>query len=58
MKQELIKNNYYEAVNKEWIDAAVIPGDQPMMSAFLELHLDIEKLLMDLAKNGIKTKQD
>ena len=34
MKQELIKNNYYEAVNKEWIDAAVIPGDQPMMSAF------------------------
>lgn len=54
MKQELIKNNYYEAVNKEWIDAAVIPGDQPMMSAFLELHLDIEKLLMDLAKKWDK----
>lgn len=49
MKQELIRNNYYEAVNKEWIDKAVIPGDQPMLSAFLELHLEIEKTLIDLA---------
>jgi putative endopeptidase len=54
MKKELIKTNYYEAVNKDWIDKAEIPSDQPMMSAFLELHLDIEKKLMSLAKKWVK----
>ena len=48
MKNELIKSNYYEAVNGEWLETAKIPGDQPSVSAFLELHLGIEKTLMDL----------
>ena len=48
MKKELIKTNFYEAVNGEWIENAKIPGDQPSVSAFLELHLGIEKTLMDL----------
>ena len=48
MKKELIKTNFYEAVNGEWIKDAKIPGDQPAVSAFLELHLGIEKTLMDL----------
>ena len=48
MKKELIKTNFFEAVNGEWLDQAVIPGDQPSISAFLELHLGIEKTLMDL----------
>lgn len=50
MKKELIKKDYYRAVNSSWLEKAVIPGDQPQMSAFLELHLGIEKLLMELAK--------
>jgi len=49
MNKELIKKNYYEAVNGEWLSKAVIPGDQPQISAFLELHLGIEKTLMELA---------
>ncbi len=49
MNKEQIKTNFYEAVNGEWLEKAVIPGDQPSISAFLELHLDIEKTLMDLA---------
>ncbi|HPD13076.1 MAG TPA: M13 family peptidase, partial [Bacilli bacterium] len=49
MNKELIKKNYYEAVNQEWLSKAEIPGDQPQISVFLELHLDIEKTLMDLA---------
>lgn len=49
MNKELIKTNFYEAVNGEWLEKAVIPGDQPSISAFLELHLGIEKTLMDLA---------
>ncbi|MCF7931901.1 MAG: M13 family peptidase [Acholeplasmataceae bacterium] len=48
MKKEQIKTNFYEAVNGEWLEQAVIPGDQPSISAFLELHLGIEKTLMDL----------
>lgn len=48
MNKEKIKENFYEAVNGEWLEKAVIPSDQPAVSAFLELHLDIEKTLMDL----------
>lgn len=48
MNKEKIKTNFYEAVNGEWLEKAVIPGDQPAISAFLELHLGIEKTLMDL----------
>lgn len=48
MNKALIKKNFYEAVNKDWLEKAEIPADQPSMSAFLELHLGIEKTLMDL----------
>jgi|BioPla2DNA2_1021312.scaffolds.fasta_scaffold05936_1 putative endopeptidase len=54
MKKELMKDNFYEAVNGEWLEKAVIPGDQPQISAFLELHLEIEELLMDLASKWSK----
>lgn len=58
MKKELIKDNFYEAVNGSWLEKIEIPSDQPAMSAFTELHLDIEKTLMELAKNGIMIKRD
>jgi putative endopeptidase len=54
MNKELIKTNYYEAVNGKWLENAVIPDDQPTMSAFLELHLGIEKMLMDLTSKWEK----
>ncbi|MFA7055820.1 MAG: hypothetical protein WC134_04765, partial [Acholeplasmataceae bacterium] len=54
MRKEQIKTNYYEAVNGEWLENAVIPGDQPSISAFLELHLGIEKTLMDLTSTWEK----
>ncbi|MBU1094757.1 MAG: M13 family peptidase [Firmicutes bacterium] len=54
MKNELIKTNYYEAVNGKWLENAVIPNDQPSMSAFLELHLGIEKMLLDLTSKWEK----
>jgi putative endopeptidase len=54
MNKEQIKTNFYEAVNGEWIEKAVIPGDQPAVSAFLELHLGIEKTLMDLTSEWEK----
>ena len=48
MKKELIKTDYYKAVNSDWLEKAKIPDDKPSMSAFLELHLGIEETLMDL----------
>ena len=54
MTKEQIKTNFYEAVNGSWLENAVIPGDQPSMSAFLELHLGIEKTLMDLTSQWEK----
>lgn len=58
MKKELLKDNFYKAVNGEWLENAVIPDDQPSMSAFLELHLDIEKTLMDLTNKWVKDQTD
>lgn len=57
MKKEHIKTNYYEAVNGAWFEEAKIPGDQPSISAFLELHLGIEKTLMDLASKWEKDQK-
>jgi len=54
MNKELIKTNFYEAVNGEWIEKAKIPGDQPAVSAFLELHLGIEKTLLKLTSKWEK----
>ena len=57
MNQEKIKTNFYEAVNGEWLEKAEIPGDQPSVSAFLELHLGIEKTLMDLTSKWEKEQE-
>jgi putative endopeptidase len=58
MKKEQIKVNYYEAVNGEWLEKAKIPGDQPAVSAFLELHLGIEKTLMNLTSKWEKNPEE
>lgn len=54
MKKELLKDNFYQAVNNSWLEKAEIPADKPAMSAFLELHLEIEETLLDLAKKWSK----
>ncbi len=53
MNKKLIKSNFYEAVNGSWLESAVIPNDQPAMSAFLELNLGIEKTLMGLTNEWL-----
>ena len=50
MNKDKIRKDFYHAVNEKWLEKAEIPGDQPAVSAFLELHLGIEKTLMDLTK--------
>lgn len=58
MNRELIKSDFYKAVNGEWLEKAQIPGDKPSISAFLELHLEIEELLMDLTKKWSDNPKD
>ncbi len=57
MKKELIKENFYQAVNGSWLESAEIPSDKPAMSAFLELHLGIEETLMELAAKWEKDQK-
>jgi putative endopeptidase len=57
MNNNLVKDNFYEAVNGEWLKKAKIPGDQPAVSAFLELHLGIEKTLISLTKEWEKNQE-
>ncbi len=56
MNNDKIKTNFYESVNGEWLEKTEIPGDQPSVSAFLELHLGIEKTLMDLTAKWEKNQ--
>lgn len=58
MKEELLKTNFYESVNGAWLEKTKIPGDQPSVSAFLELHLGIEKTLMDLTKKWEENQEE
>jgi len=54
VNDKLIKTDFYRAVNGDWLDKALIPGDQPSISAFLELHLGIEKTLLELTDKWSK----
>ncbi len=58
MNKERIKTNFYEAVNGDWLEKAEIPGDQPSVSAFLELHLGIEETLMGLTSKWEKDQTE
>ncbi len=51
MSNNKLKTDFYHAVNEQWLETTDIPGDQPAVSAFLELHLDIEKTLTELTED-------
>lgn len=46
VNRSIEKDNLYRAVNQEWIDQAEIPDDKPSVGGFIELHDDVEELLM------------
>ncbi|MCD4826228.1 MAG: M13 family peptidase [Acholeplasmataceae bacterium] len=58
MRKELIKTDFYKAVNGDWLEKAEIPGDKPSISAFLELHLGIEETLLDLTSKWEKDQTE
>lgn len=53
-----LKSNFYEFINREWLEKAVIPSDMPSVSAFVELHVGIEKTLMKLTKEWEKKPEE
>lgn len=46
MNNELLKNDFYEYVNGEWLKTAEIPADKPATGGFQDLVDSIDKLLM------------
>ena len=42
----LSKDDFYEAVNGEWLTSAVIPADRPSVGGFMDLSDDVEEALM------------
>ena len=47
MNKELLKQDFYEAVNEEWLKTAKIPADKPVTGGFQELVVGIDDLLMN-----------
>ncbi len=46
MAKVRIQDDLYTFVNQEWLDSAVIPDDKPATGGFINLDLDVEKLLI------------
>ncbi len=46
MNKEMLKKDFYEEVNKKWLQETTIPNDKPAINSFQILADDIEKLLM------------
>ncbi|VEU78220.1 M13-type metalloendopeptidase [Mycoplasmopsis columbinasalis] len=49
MDRTLLKENFYRAVNKEWLAKTKIPNNRPSIGTFVEIHLKNEKRVEKLA---------
>ncbi|WP_165038116.1 M13-type metalloendopeptidase [Enterococcus sp. ZJ1622] len=47
MNRERLKQDFYEAVNEDWLKTAKIPADKPVTGGFTDLVDDIDNLLME-----------
>lgn len=54
MDNKELKDNFYKAINKEWIKKTKIPADKSSTGAFLEIHLKLEKKLQSIANSWSK----
>lgn len=54
MDKKLIKDNFYLAVNQNWIKKTKIPADKPEYGAFAEVDDKVEKILRKDTENWIK----
>ena len=43
-----LQDDFYDAINGEWAETAVIPEDKPVAGAFMDMVQDIENLMLDI----------
>ena len=43
-----LQDDFYDYVNGEWAETAVIPDDKPSTGGFMDLDRDIENLMLDI----------
>lgn len=54
MKKISLKDDFYQAINQEWLDKAKIPADRPSTGAFYEIHKKSERRLKLIANSLLK----
>ncbi|TDV24432.1 putative endopeptidase [Mycoplasmopsis mustelae] len=55
---KLLKNDFYEYVNAEWLKTAKIPEDRASIGSFVELDINLEKLLKSLIKKWVDKEKE
>lgn len=55
--KELLKKDFYEYVNHDWLENAVIPSDKPATGSFQELAVAVDELMMDEFEQMANGKQ-
>lgn len=58
MNSKLIKNDFFDAVNKEWLDKTEIPSDRSAYGSFIILDIELEKLLNNLSNDWATGKEE
>ncbi|TWS94372.1 M13 family metallopeptidase [Streptococcus sp. sy018] len=51
-----LQDDFYQAVNGAWAETAVIPDDKPATGGFVELHNEIEALILETTENWLAGK--
>lgn len=51
-----LQDDFYEYVNGEWAETAVIPEDKPVTGGFMDLDQEIEKLMLDTTNGWLAGK--
>lgn len=51
-----LQDDFFEYINKKWLEETKIPGDKPRISSFDEISNNNEKLLISIVKNWKKDK--
>ena len=50
------QDDFYQAINGKWAEAAVIPDDKPLTGGFTDIHDEIEKFLLEKTDQWLEGK--
>ncbi|MGT2715734.1 M13-type metalloendopeptidase [Streptococcus respiraculi] len=52
-----LQDDFYEAINGSWAETAVIPNDKPVTGGFIDLHDEIEDLMLSTTAKWLKGEE-